>query len=62
MKRKHYIYAHLSLVDQQRVIRIAAEMKLSQSGFVRMCINDWLESGDEGTLQEVGKPGRRKAS
>lgn len=50
---ERYIYGAVTKTDHLRIRRLAAEAGISQTNFVRMCINDWLESVDEPMLESV---------
>lgn len=52
-----YLYAYVTKGDHGRLTALAAEMHMSLSAFLRMCVDDWLEQEDERPLTEIKKPG-----
>lgn len=58
MSDHEYIYANVAKGDHARLEQLAKEAGMSQSAFVRMCINDWLEEAGEPELAEVPAIGR----
>ncbi len=56
--RRKYFYAHVSAADHPRLLAIAAGMKLSESSFTRMCIDEFLEEAGEPPLQTIAPRGR----